>query len=91
MSPVRRPLGKIERREGVDLELRGGASVAGKTPIARRPYPPGEHGRRCRTRSEYREQLRAKQRAKRYSGLREKQFRRTDVRPGHAQAWSAWR
>jgi small subunit ribosomal protein S4 len=69
--------GKIERREGVDLELKGQRRAAGKSAVARRPYPPGEHGRRApRRRSEYRDQLRAKQRAKRYYGLREKQFRR---------------
>jgi small subunit ribosomal protein S4 len=75
-SMGRGPVGKLERREGVDLELKGERRAAGKSPVARRPYPPGEHGRRPpRGRSEYREQLRAKQRAKRYYGLREKQFR----------------
>jgi small subunit ribosomal protein S4 len=73
-------VGKIERREGIDLELKGERRAAGKSPLSRRPYPPGEHGRRRQTRSEYREQLRAKQRAKRYYGLREKQFRRTFAR-----------
>jgi small subunit ribosomal protein S4 len=73
----RTPVGKLERREGVDLELKGARRAAGKGALARRPYAPGEHGRRPpRRRSEYREQLRAKQRAKRYYGLREGQFKR---------------
>jgi small subunit ribosomal protein S4 len=77
MARSRRPVGKIERREGVDLELKGERRAAGKGAVERRPYPPGQHGRRPpRRRSEYRDQLRAKQRAKRYYGLREKQFRR---------------
>jgi small subunit ribosomal protein S4 len=81
MSRGRGPAGKIERREGVDLELKGERRAAGKSPLARRPYPPGQHGRRpVRGRSEYREQLRAKQRAKHYYGLREKQFRRVFAR-----------
>jgi small subunit ribosomal protein S4 len=73
----RTPVGKLERREGVDLELKGERRAAGKGALDRRPHPPGEHGRRPpRRRSEYREQLRAKQRAKRYYGLREGQFKR---------------
>ena len=73
----RTPVGKLERREGVDLELKGERRAAGKGALDRRPYPPGEHGRRPpRRRSEYREQVRAKQRAKRYYGLREGQFKR---------------
>jgi small subunit ribosomal protein S4 len=74
-------VGKLERREGIDLELKGERRAAGKGAVARRPYPPGERGRRPpRRRSEYREQLRAKQRAKRYYGMREKQFHRVFAR-----------
>jgi small subunit ribosomal protein S4 len=77
MARTRTPAGKLERREGVDLELKGERRAAGKGALDRRPYAPGEHGRRPpRRRSEYREQLRAKQRAKRYYGLREHQFKR---------------
>jgi len=46
-----------------------------KCPIERRPYPPGEHGRdRMRQPSEYHNQLREKQKARRIYGLLEKQF-----------------
>jgi small subunit ribosomal protein S4 len=77
VARTRTPVGKLERREGVDLELKGERRAAAKGPLDRRPYAPGEHGRRPpRGRSEYRDQLRAKQRAKRYYGLREGQFKR---------------
>jgi small subunit ribosomal protein S4 len=43
--------------------------------VDRRSYPPGEHGQGRRKASEYGLQLREKQKAKRYYGLMEKQFR----------------
>jgi small subunit ribosomal protein S4 len=77
MGRSRTPVGKLERREGVDLELKGARRAVGKGALDRRPHAPGEHGRRpLRRRSKYREQLRAKQPAKRYYGLREGQFKR---------------
>jgi small subunit ribosomal protein S4 len=78
MPRYRGPVEKLERREGVDLGLKGERAAAGKTALQRRPYPPGEHGRPRRRRrvSDYAEQLREKQRAKRFYGLRERQFRR---------------
>lgn len=71
---------RLSRREGVDLELKGARRLAGKGALDRRgPTPPGQHGpggvRRGRA-SVYSQQLREKQRAKRYYGVREKQFRR---------------
>jgi small subunit ribosomal protein S4 len=85
VARTRKPAGKLERREGVDLELKGERRAAGKGAVERRPYAPGQHGRRpARRRSEYREQLRAKQRAKRYYGLREGQFRRVFERASRA-------
>jgi small subunit ribosomal protein S4 len=78
MPRSRGPVEKLERREGVSLGLKGERAAAGKSALERRPYPPGEHGRprRFRRLSDYAEQLREKQRAKRYYGLRERQFRR---------------
>jgi small subunit ribosomal protein S4 len=72
------PVEKLSRREGVDLCLKGERRLAGKGAIERRgPQPPGEHGHRRRRReSVYAEQLREKQKAKRYYGVRERQFRR---------------
>jgi small subunit ribosomal protein S4 len=76
MARDRGPAEKLERREGVSLGLKGQRAAAGKSALERRPYPPGEHGRGRRRVSNYAEQLREKQRAKRFYGLRENQFRR---------------
>jgi small subunit ribosomal protein S4 len=76
MGRYRGPVEKLSRREGVQLYLKGERVAAGKSAIERRPYPPGEHGRTRQRQSEYRLQLREKQKAKRYYGVRERQFRR---------------
>jgi small subunit ribosomal protein S4 len=76
MGRYRGPVEKLSRREGVQLYLKGERVAAGKSAIERRPYPPGEHGRARQRHSEYRLQLREKQKAKRYYGVRERQFRR---------------
>ncbi|UJA21260.1 30S ribosomal protein S4 [Thermoleophilia bacterium SCSIO 60948] len=68
------PKEKLSRREGVQLGLKGERLLNGKSAMERRPYPPGEHGRGRRRDSEYSLRLRAKQRAKRMYGLRERQF-----------------
>jgi len=72
------PVEKLSRREGVDLCLKGERRLNGKSALERRgPQPPGQHGNaRRRRESVYAEQLREKQKAKRYYGVREKQFRR---------------
>jgi len=66
------------RREGVKLFLKGERCYSPKCPIERRgAVPPGEHGSRGRRRvSEYGQQLREKQKAKRLYGVLERQFRR---------------
>ncbi|MHB0979588.1 MAG: 30S ribosomal protein S4 [Thermoleophilia bacterium] len=64
------------RREGIKLFLKGERCLTDKCAIDRRAYPPGDHGRgRRRKSSEYLTQLREKQKARRYYGLLEKQFR----------------
>ena len=63
------------RREGQKLFLKGERCLTDKCGVERRSYPPGEHGRGRQRQSEYRIQLREKQRAKRYYGVLEKQFR----------------
>ena len=57
------------------LFLKGERCLTEKCAIERRPYPPGEHGRGRIKQSEYLLQLREKQKARRYYGLLEKQFR----------------
>jgi small subunit ribosomal protein S4 len=63
------------RREGMKLFLKGERCLTDKCSVERRPYPPGQHGRGRVRQSEYRHQLREKQKARRYYQLLEKQFR----------------
>ena len=63
------------RREGMKLYLKGERCLTDKCGVERRSYPPGEHGRGRAKQSEYRLQLREKQKARRFYGVLEKQFR----------------
>ena len=63
------------RREGQKLFLKGERCLTDKCGVERRAYPPGDHGRGRQKQSEYRLQLREKQKARRYYGVLEKQFR----------------
>ncbi len=69
------PVCKLCRREGLKLFLKGERCLTEKCAIERRAYPPGQHGRGRSKQSEYLTQLREKQKARRYYGLLEKQFR----------------
>lgn len=65
------------RRENLKLFLKGDRCYGDKCGFERRPYPPGQHGqRRGGKLSDYRLQLREKQKVKRIYGVLEKQFRR---------------
>ena len=77
MARDRSPKCKQCRREGMKLFLKGERCLTEKCAIERRSYPPGEHGRGRIKESEYLLQLREKQKARRYYGLLEKQFRNT--------------
>ena len=57
------------------LFLKGERCLTEKCSVERRSYPPGEHGRGRIKQSEYLLQLREKQKARRYYGILEKQFR----------------
>lgn len=72
------PVEKLERREGVPLDLKGERHLLRKTSLERRgPVPPGQHGaRRRRNQSVYGSQLREAQKLKIAYGVREKQMRR---------------
>lgn len=72
------PVEKLERREGVPLDLKGRRALLGKTSLERRgPVPPGQHGaRRRRGESVYGRQLRESQKLKIAYGVRERQMRR---------------
>jgi small subunit ribosomal protein S4 len=75
MARDRSPSCKKCRREGIKLFLKGERCLTEKCAIERRSYPPGEHGRGRIKQSEYLLQLREKQKARRYYGILEKQFR----------------
>ena len=66
---------RLCRREGGKLFLKGDRCYTGKCAIERRDYPPGDAGKKRLKESEYRNQLREKQKTKRIYGLLEKQFR----------------
>jgi small subunit ribosomal protein S4 len=70
---------KLCRREGMKLFLKGERCLSPKCAVERRPFVPGMHGRQARFRrqeSDYGQQLREKQRARRFYGVLERQFRR---------------
>jgi len=70
------PKGKLSRREGVELHLKGSRSFSDKSALKRKPYIPGQHGNKRTGRlTEYGLRLREKQKVKRMYGLRERQFR----------------
>ena len=80
---------RLCRREGQKLFLKGDRCYTDKCSIERRGYAPGMHGNaRNKKLSEYGLQLREKQKAKRYYGVLEKQFRSyydlAERRPGQA-------
>ena len=69
------PVCKLCRREKTKLFLKGTRCETPKCPIEKGRPPPGEHGRGRVRESEYLLQLREKQKAKRFYGIGEKQFR----------------
>ena len=66
---------KLCRREGQKLFLKGERCYSSKCAIERRNYAPGQHGQARKKQSEYGLQLREKQKAKRFYGMQETQFR----------------
>ncbi len=68
---------RLCRRENLKLFLKGDRCFGEKCAFERRPYVPGQHGqRRGGKLSDYRLQLREKQKVKRIYGVLERQFRR---------------
>jgi len=70
------PKCRLCRREGTKLFLRGDRCYTDKCAYERRPYAPGQHGRRRKKSSNYEIQLREKQKVRRLYGILEKQFRK---------------
>ncbi|BED91619.1 MAG: 30S ribosomal protein S4 [Candidatus Improbicoccus pseudotrichonymphae] len=66
---------RLCRAEEEKLFLKGSRCYSTKCSMTRRSGLPGQHGQNRRKVSEYARQLRAKQKARRYYGVLEKQFR----------------
>jgi small subunit ribosomal protein S4 len=66
---------RLCRREGQKLFLKGERCYSEKCALERRNFPPGQHGQGRKKVSEYGLQLREKQKAKRFYGVQETQFR----------------
>ena len=70
------PSCRLCRRENLKLYLKGDRCYGGKCAFERRAYAPGQHGQRRGAKfSDYRIQLREKQKVKRIYGVLENQFR----------------
>jgi len=67
---------RLCRREKDKLYLKGDRCFTDKCAVVRHAYPPGEHGQGRQKFSEYGQQLREKQKARRIYGVFERQFRR---------------
>ena len=63
------------RREGQKLFLKGERCYSTKCALEKRNYAPGQHGQARKKQSDYGNQLREKQKAKRFYGVQETQFR----------------
>lgn len=70
------PACRLCRREGVKLFLKGERCFTDNCAMERRPFPPGQHGRRSVKLTPYALMLREKQKAKRIYGVLEAQFQR---------------
>ena len=75
MARMTGPVCRLCRRERTKLFLKGTRCESPKCPIEKGRPPPGMHGRGRVRESEYLLQLREKQKAKRFYGIMEKQFR----------------
>ena len=69
------PACRLCRRENTKLFLKGERCLSGKCSLDRRPTAPGQHGAARKKSKEYEMQLREKQKAKRYYGILETQFK----------------
>jgi len=69
------PVCKLCRREGEKLYLKGDRCYTAKCALSKRAFPPGQHGKVPRKRSDYGMRLREKQKLMRYYGVLERQFR----------------
>lgn len=69
------PVCRLCRREGTKLYLKGDRCLTSKCSVGKRATVPGQHGTSRKKVEEYGRQLREKQKARRYYGVLEKQFK----------------
>jgi len=75
MARYKESVCRLCRKEGVKLYLKSDRCYTDKCAFVKRAYAPGQHGQRRKKLSEYGLQLREKQKARRFYGILEKQFR----------------
>ncbi len=75
MSKYRGPVCRLCRREGEKLFLKGERCYTAKCAVERRESAPGDHGKARSAFSQYKVQLREKQKVKRIFNILEKPFR----------------
>lgn len=77
---------RLCRTEGTKLFLKGKRCLSDKCGLDRRSYPPGNRGKKTRfKKSNYKVQLREKQKVKRFYGVGEKQFRNFFYKAAHSK------
>lgn len=76
---------RLCRRESQKLFLKGERCYSPKCALERKNYPPGQHGQGRKKISDYGQQLREKQKAKRFYGMLEKQFYNTFLKASKKQ------
>lgn len=79
---MQRILEKKERSLGVKLSLKGDHCNSPKCALTRKPYKPGQHGKRRSKLSEFGFQLREKQKMRFSYGLTEKQLEKVFIEAG---------
>lgn len=75
MAKYTGPVCRLCRREGEKLFLKGERCFTSKCSVERREGAPGQHGKGRQSRSDYKIQLRAKQKVRRSYGVLERKFR----------------
>lgn len=85
MSRYIGPVCRLCRREGMKLFLKGDRCLSGKCSVDRRPSAPGQHGATNKKLKEYGLQLREKQKARRFYGVQEAQFKKYFVKADRAK------
>ncbi len=67
---------KLCRRAGIKLFLKGRRCMTDKCAVEKRPYPPGEHGKKRLRYSDYGVRLKEKQKVRRIYGVSERQMKK---------------